>query len=76
MDEVPVGRVTVIGAELAHRSHEDPILEGEAPDGYWLEEFWEGRILGEIGLERGEVLYCDRALRGIWAEYTDGHTGG
>ena len=52
---MPVSRMTVIRAVLAHRSHENPILEGETPDGYGLEQLWECLILGEIGLERREV---------------------
>ena len=37
VNEMPVGRVTVIGAVLTHGGHEDPVLEGETPDGYGLE---------------------------------------
>ena len=32
VNEMPVGRMAVIRAVLTHRSHEGPILEGEAPD--------------------------------------------
>jgi len=56
MNEMPVGRVTVIRAVLTHGSHEDPVLEGETTDAYGLEELWECLILGEIGLEREKVL--------------------
>lgn len=56
MNEMPVGRVTVIRAVLTHGSHEDPVLEGETTDTYGLEELWECLILGEIGLEREKVL--------------------
>ena len=56
MNEMPVGRVSIVRAVLTHRSHEDSVLEGETPDGYGLEELREGLILGEIGLEQGEVL--------------------
>ena len=37
VNEMPVGRVTIIGAVLTHGGHEDPVLEGETPDGYGLE---------------------------------------
>ena len=71
MNEMPVGRMTVIRAVLAHRSHVGPVLEGETPDGYGLEELGEGLILGEIGLEKEEI--CDRALRALGrSEHTAG----
>ena len=63
MNEMPVGRMTVIRAVLAHRRHEDPVLEGETPDVYGLEELGEGLILREIGLEKEEI--CDRAPRAL-----------
>ena len=63
MNEMPVGRMTVIRAVLAHRRHEDPVLEGETPDVYGLEELGESLILGEIGLEKEEI--CDRAPRAL-----------
>ena len=56
MNKVPVSRMAVIRAELAHRSHEDPIFEGETPDVYGLEQLWKGPILGEVGLKRGEIM--------------------
>ena len=71
MNEMPVGRMTVIRAVLAHRSHVGPVLEGETPDGYGLEELGEGLILWEIGLEKEEI--CDRALRALGrSEHTAG----
>ena len=48
MNEMPVGRMTVIRTVLAHRRHEDPVLEGETPDVYGSEEFGEGLILRKI----------------------------
>ena len=56
MNEMPVGRMTVIRAVLTHRSHEGPVLEGETPYGYGLEELGEGFILGKIGLEKERDL--------------------
>jgi hypothetical protein len=52
VNEMPVCRMTVIGAVLAHRRHKGPVLEGEAPNGYGLEELGELLILGEVGLGR------------------------
>ena len=62
MNEMPISRMTIIGAVLAQRSHEGPVLEGETSDGYGLKELWDGLILGEIGLERKPVIGHSRVF--------------
>jgi len=59
---MPIGRVAIVSTVLAQRSNKCPVLEGKTSDGYWLEELRELLILGEIGLEKGEIR--DRTLQG------------
>jgi len=60
VNEVPIGRVAIVGTVLAQRRNECSVLEGKTPDGYRLEELRELLILGEVGLEKGEIR--DRTL--------------
>ena len=60
MYEVPVSCVAIVSTELTHRGHPGPVLESATPDRYGLEEFGQGLVLREIGLEEGESS-SDRA---------------